>query len=121
MLWRIAIATFVAFGSRTGVVCTGLPSYSYFDELAHTPEALEKYVGEYEVNENYRVKIFRNGNQLFIQRNSQSAIELFNYNENTFFQKDDVIRVAFEQQNGLINKILIFEGLNTKKGDKMKK
>ncbi len=92
--------------------------YSYFDEIKLSPGELEKYVGEYELNANYRAKITRVGYQLFIQRNAQPAVELFAYKANTFFQKDDDIRVSFQGENGIINKITIIEGLNTKKGKK---
>jgi CubicO group peptidase (beta-lactamase class C family) len=94
--------------------------YSYFDEIKLTPEMLAKYVGEYEVNTDYKVRITRTGDQLFIQRNDQPVIELFAYKANTFFQKDDDIRVSFQNENGSINKITISEGLNIKKGDKIK-
>ena len=94
--------------------------YSYFDEIKLDPADLEKYVGAYEVNADYKVQITRSGNQLFIQRNNQSAIELFAYKQNTFFQKDDDIRVSFQNNDGIISKITISEGLNTKRGDKIK-
>ena len=95
--------------------------YSYFDELKLSNEVLEKYVGEYEVNADYRVTIIHIGNRLLIQRNNQPGIELFAYKENTFFQKDDDIRVAFQSEKGIINEIIISEGLNTKKGEKIKR
>jgi hypothetical protein len=94
--------------------------YSYFDEKILTPEALEKYVGEYEVNADYQVKITRAGDHLFIQRNDQPRIEIFSYKPDTFFQKDDDIRISFQKENAIINKITIVEGLNTKKGDTIK-
>lgn len=93
--------------------------YSYFDEIKLTQAELEKYVGEYEVNNNYKVKITRTGDQLFIQRNDQPGVELFAYKANTFFQKDDDIRVSFQNENGVISKITITEGLSTKRGDKI--
>ena len=95
--------------------------YSYFDEIKLTTEEMEKYVGEYEVSADYKVKIIRTGDQLFIQRNDQPGIELFAYKKNTFFQKDDDIRVFFQNENGIVNKITITEGLNTKRGDKINK
>ncbi len=93
--------------------------YSYFDEIKITQEELEKFVGEYEVNASYKVKITRTGDQLFIQRNDLPGVELFAYKANTFFQKDDDIRVSFQNENGVINKIIITEGLSTKRGDKI--
>ncbi|HMJ46693.1 MAG TPA: serine hydrolase [Ferruginibacter sp.] len=94
--------------------------YSYFDEIKLSAELLEKYAGEYEVNADYKVKIIRTGDQLFIQRNNKPEIEIFAYKENGFFQKDDDIRISFQMENNIITQITIREGLNTKKGDKIK-
>jgi hypothetical protein len=44
---------------------------------------------------------------------------LFAYKENAFFQKDADISISFKNENGIINKITIAVGLNTKKGDKI--
>ena len=90
-------------------------AYSYFDEIKLPRNELEKYAGEYEINSNYKVRIACSGNQLFIQRNNLPGIELFAYKKDTFFQKDDDIRMAFQSSNGSINKITIIEGLNTKR------
>ncbi len=94
--------------------------YSYFDEMKLTPEVLQEYVGEYEINADYRVKITQAEDHLFIQRNNLPGTEIFAYKENTFFQKDDDIRISFQKENGIINRITIIEGLSTKKGDKIK-
>jgi CubicO group peptidase (beta-lactamase class C family) len=94
--------------------------YSYFDEIKLMPDTLEKYVGEYEVSADYKVKIIRKSNQLFIQRNNNVAIEIFAYKENTFFQKDDDIRISFKSEKDTVTNITIMEGLNTKRGAKIK-
>jgi CubicO group peptidase (beta-lactamase class C family) len=94
--------------------------YSYFDELKLTSAALDKYVGNYDINRNYQVKISRDEDHLFMQRNSQPKIEVYCYKENAFFQKDDDIRIAFKSENGQVTKIIITEGLSTKRGDKIK-
>lgn len=94
--------------------------YSYFDELKLNASDLDKYVGNYEVNTNYKVKITRKQDQLFIQRNNGPLVELFCYKKDIFFQKDDDIRVSFQNTNLIIDRITIIEGLNTKKGDKIK-
>jgi CubicO group peptidase (beta-lactamase class C family) len=95
--------------------------YAYFNEIKMMPDTLEKYVGEYEVNADYKVRITRNADQLFINRNNGAAIPIFAYKENTFFQKDDDITIAFKGEKNSINKITIMEGLSTKRGDKIKK
>lgn len=93
--------------------------YNYFDELQLTPAALDQYVGNYDVNTNYQVKITRTGNQLFLQRNGQSVIPIYAYKKDVFFQKDDDIRIAFKNENGQASKITITEGLSTKRGDRI--
>ncbi|MBC7847777.1 MAG: beta-lactamase family protein [Flavobacterium sp.] len=93
--------------------------YSYFDEIKLMPNTLDKYVGEYEISSDYRVKILRKGNQLFIERNNGTPIEIFAYQDNNFFQKDDDIRISFKSEKDTVNKISIMEGLNTKKGNKI--
>ena len=95
-------------------------TYSYFDEIELTCNSIEKYVGEYEVNSDYKVKITRIANQLFIQRNYGDAIAIFPYKENAFFQKDDDITITFKGEKDTVNKITIMEGLSTKIGDKIK-
>lgn len=70
-------------------------------------------------NADYRVNISREGNLLFIQRNDQPRVEMYEYQKNIFFRKDDDIRISFRAENGQINKISIIEGLSTKRGDKM--
>ena len=94
--------------------------YSYFDEIKLTDPELESYVGEYNVSDNYTVRITRRNDQLFIQRNNGSPIQIFPYKKYAFFQKDDDIRVSFQNNNGVINKIIITEGLNTKRGERVK-
>lgn len=94
--------------------------YSYFDELKLEAPELEKFVGHYDVNTNYQVTITRKENRLYIRRNSDPLVEIFPYKKNIFFQKNDDIRVSFQENNGSIDRITIIEGLNTKKGDKIK-
>jgi CubicO group peptidase (beta-lactamase class C family) len=94
--------------------------YSYFDELKLTSAALDVYVGDYDVNTNYQVKITRTGEQLYLQRNSQQAIPIYAYRKDVFFQKDDDIRIAFKNENGQATGITITEGLSTKRGDRIK-
>jgi CubicO group peptidase (beta-lactamase class C family) len=93
--------------------------YSFFDEIKLMPETLDKYVGEYEISSDYRVKILRKGNQLYIERNNGTPIEIFAYQDNNFFQKEDDIRISFKSEKDTVNKISIMEGLNTKKGNKI--
>ena len=94
--------------------------YSYFDEIKLSTNSLDRYIGEYEVNSNYKVKITRTTNQLFLQRNNGAVIAIYPYKENTFFQKDDDITIAFKVENDSVRTITVMEGLSTKRGDKIK-
>jgi CubicO group peptidase (beta-lactamase class C family) len=94
--------------------------YAYFDELDLHAEELEKYVGEYEINPDYHINISLSDKQLFMSRNGEAASGIFPYKPDTFFEKDDDIRVAFTKVDGQITKISVTEGLNTKRGDKIK-
>ncbi len=93
--------------------------YNYFDELQLTPAVLDQYVGNYDVNTNYRVKIIRTGDQMFLKRNDQAVIPIYAYKKDVFFQKDDDIRIAFKNEHGQASKIIITEGLSTKRGDRI--
>jgi hypothetical protein len=57
---------------------------------------------------------------LFIQRNDQPKVEVFEYQKNVFFRKDDDVRISFKEENGQMVKITIIEGLSTKRGDRIK-
>lgn len=94
--------------------------YSYFDEIILSTNSLDRYIGDYEVNSNYKVKVTRTTNQLFLQRNNGAFIAIYPYNENTFFQKDDDITIAFKVENDSVRTITVMEGLSTKRGDKIK-
>lgn len=48
---------------------------------------LDKYIGEYKIDENFSIKIFRDGNKLYSQGKGQSKIEIFPYGTNKFFTK----------------------------------
>jgi CubicO group peptidase (beta-lactamase class C family) len=93
--------------------------YHYFDEIALSPEEAAQYVGDYEINAHDKATIRRDGNRLFIERNEQPKVEIFEYQKNVFFRKDDDIRISFRAESGQINKITIIEGLSTKRGDKL--
>jgi CubicO group peptidase (beta-lactamase class C family) len=93
--------------------------YSYFDEIKLPNDDLQKFVGQYQVNADYIVKITRIENRLFIERNKKSKVEIFADKETSFFQKDDDIRISFKIEMGKIKSLTIAEGLSTKRGDKI--
>jgi len=87
--------------------------YHYFDEITLTSAEAAQYVGDYEINDHDKATISRDGNRLFIQRNNKERFEIFEYQKNVFFRKDDDIRISFKN-----DRITIIEGLSTKRGDK---
>ncbi|TSD66337.1 serine hydrolase [Inquilinus sp. KBS0705] len=88
--------------------------YHYFDEITLTSEEAEAYTGTYEINSNDQAVISRDGNRLYIRRDDQAPAEIFAYQKNVFFRKDDDIRISFKD-----NRITIIEGLSTRRGDKL--
>jgi CubicO group peptidase (beta-lactamase class C family) len=93
--------------------------YHFFEETKISDDALEKYVGDYEINTDYHIKIARIDNQLFVQIKNEPKIEIFADKENSFFVKEEDIRVKFKIENGKITGIIVYQGLSTKKGDKI--
>jgi len=56
---------------------------------------LDKYIGEYKLNERFSVKIFREGESLYNQGTGQSKIEILPYDKNKFFTKAIDVKLDF--------------------------
>ena len=81
---------------------------------------LKKYVGKYEVNSEYCILISCNNNQLVAQINEEPKFEIFAQNLESFFSKEEDLRIKFKSDNSTtFNKISVFRGLNTKRGVKV--
>lgn len=93
--------------------------YRFFEEAKISNDALEKYVGDYEINTDFHIKIVRIDNQLFAQIKNEPKFEIFADKENSFFVKEEDIRVKFKVDNGNVVGIIVYQGLSTKKGDKI--
>ncbi|WP_268849337.1 serine hydrolase [Flavobacterium aestivum] len=93
--------------------------YRFFEETKISDDVLEKYVGDYEINTDYHIKIARIDNQLFAQIKNEPKIQIFADKENSFFVKEEDIRVKFKVENGKVIGITVYQGLSTKKGDKI--
>jgi CubicO group peptidase (beta-lactamase class C family) len=93
--------------------------YHFFDEIKLSTDVLDRYVGNYEVNTDYYIKITRENDRLFAQLQNAPKVEIVANKVNSFFVKDEDMRIKFYENEGTINKISINRGLNTKKGDKV--
>ena len=63
------------------------PPIQKVEVVAMKSKALDKYIGDYIIDENFSMKIFRDGNRLYSQGQGQSKIEIFPYETNKFFTK----------------------------------
>ena len=94
-------------------------SYKGLEEIELSPDLLEKYTGEYEISSDYLVSITREDSHLYMRVNSDSKIEIFAEKVNSFFLKDEDVRIRFKPDDtGKIVQISVFRGLNTKRGEK---
>lgn len=84
-------------------------SHIPFDEMTPTPtfeaiamnkKEMDKYVGEYKINDRYSVKVFREGEQLFSQGTRQSRIEIFPSEKDVFFMKANNNQIHFNRDSG---------------------
>ena len=65
-------------------------------ELAEVdPATYEAFVGEYEVLEQFRVSVIREGDQLFLQSEGQTRQEILPFSENAFFLEGNLTTLTF--------------------------
>ncbi|MEO6813599.1 MAG: serine hydrolase domain-containing protein, partial [Ginsengibacter sp.] len=93
--------------------------YNYFDEIQVKDVILNSYVGEYEVNPDYHIRVTLAGNKLFIERPNVPKIELIALKDDVFFEREEDVMIYFNLDAEKNPKITITQGLSTKKGDKI--
>ncbi len=93
--------------------------YNYFDEIQVKDVILNSYVGEYEVNPDYHIRVTLAGNKLFIERPNEPKIELIALKDDVFFEREEDVMIYFNLDAEKNLKITITQGLSTKKGDKI--
>ena len=64
---------------------------------------LEKYVGEYELNPNFKIKVTREGGHLFVQATGQPRFEIYAQSESEFFLKVVDARVTFHKDSLILH------------------
>ncbi|MCM3871375.1 MAG: serine hydrolase, partial [Pyrinomonadaceae bacterium] len=73
--------------------------------------AYDAYLGEYEVNPTFVVKIFKEGEKLMTQATGQPAVELYPEAENKFFIKVVDAKITFTRDDkGAVNGLIIHQG-----------
>ena len=96
--------------------------YHFFEEIKVNAELLEKYVGIYEINPNYHIKITRTDNRLFARVQNEPVVEIFADKENSFFVKEEDTRIKFITNAGdKTYRLVFYKGLNSKTGDRLLK
>ncbi|MEP7238834.1 MAG: serine hydrolase [Ferruginibacter sp.] len=93
--------------------------YHFFDEIKLSAEVLEKYVGNYEINANYHIKITRTDDRLYAQIQDEKKIEIVADKENSFFVKEEDIRIKFKNNPDNTYRLIFYKGLNSKIGNKV--
>ncbi|MDB5135233.1 MAG: serine hydrolase [Mucilaginibacter sp.] len=93
--------------------------YHFFDEIKLSADVLEKYVGKYEINPDYHIKITRLNDQLFAQIKEEPKFEIVADKENSFFVKEEDIRIKFRANADKTYRLVFYKGLNSKIGDKV--
>ncbi len=93
--------------------------YHFFEEIKLSAEVLEKYVGNYEINANYHIRITRVDDRLYAQINYESKFEIVADKENSFFVKEEDIRIKFRANTDNIYSLVFYKGLNSKMGDRV--
>ena len=91
--------------------------YKLLEEMTFTQMDLKKCEGEYEVNSKYHIKIEVVYSHLSVQINSDPKFEIYSDNANSFYSKDEDLRIKFKpDSNDVFSGIRIYKGLNSKSG-----
>ncbi|MEO8416134.1 MAG: serine hydrolase [Ginsengibacter sp.] len=93
--------------------------FHFFEEIKLSAEALKNYVGNYEINADYHIKITRTDDRLYAQIQNEPKIEIVADKENSFFVKDEDIRIKFRANSANTYKLVFYKGLNSKIGDRV--
>ncbi|HSV11368.1 MAG TPA: hypothetical protein VLI68_11390, partial [Hanamia sp.] len=67
----------------------------------------------------YHIKIMRSGDHLFAQIQNEPKFEIVADKENSFFVKDEDIRIKFRANLDNTYRLVFYKGLNSKIGDRI--
>lgn len=93
--------------------------YHFFEEIRVNADVLDKYVGNYEINADYHIKITREADKLFAQIQNEPRFEIAANKENSFFVRDEDIRIKFRLNADSTYSLVYYKGLNSKIGDRV--
>lgn len=83
-------------------------------------EALNTYVGKYNISPTYQVSISRVKDQLYFQLNDQKPVPMFAEKKDVFFLDDDDMEIRFKELSGnKMNEIKISQGVSNKSGERL--
>ncbi|MNE63493.1 Penicillin-binding protein 4* [compost metagenome] len=87
-----------------------LPVQKFRKEISITPEELQKFVGTYEVEKEFEIKISLDKDQLFSQLTGQDAFRIFAESEMLFFYKVVDAQIQFEKnEKGEISNLFLLQ------------
>ncbi|MGL2964236.1 serine hydrolase [Flavobacterium sp. RSB2_4_14] len=90
-----------------------LPIQKIRNEISMTTEQLQKFVGTYEVEKEFEIKISLDKDQLFIQLTGQNAFPIFAESEMLFFLKVVDAQIQFEKnEKGEISNLFLLQNGN---------
>ncbi len=95
--------------------------YHFFEEIKLSVAVLENYVGNYGINTDFHIKISRIDDQLYAQIQDEPKFKIVADKENSFFVKDEDMRIKFMINSDKTNRLVFYKGLNSKIGDKVSK
>ena len=76
-------------------------------------------MGEYEINAGYHIKITRIDERLYAQIQDEPKFEIVADKENSFFVKEEDIRIKFRTNPDKTYRLVFYKGLNSKIGDRV--
>jgi D-alanyl-D-alanine-carboxypeptidase/D-alanyl-D-alanine-endopeptidase len=80
---------------------------------------LEKYVGKYELMPNFVLTVTRDNTQLNAQATGQPAFPIFAKASNVFFYKVVEAQLTFNENNGVVESVTLFQGGQTITGKRL--
>ena len=90
-----------------------LPVIKIRKEITLTTDQLQKFIGTYEVENEFEIKITLDNNQLFTRLTGQNAFPIFAESERLFFLKVVDAQIQFEQnEKGEIFKLFLLQNGN---------
>jgi CubicO group peptidase (beta-lactamase class C family) len=84
------------------------------------PKILIKYVGVYELQQSFQIKVEMQSDRLFAIATGQPAAELFAETENSFFIKGIAVQIVFNvDTDGTVKSLSFSQGVNKMEGKKI--